>query len=127
MLPASNFPSYIIPLSYLGIMKNATTKSSVWRNKGFSPLGNGNARNMFVKAGRRKIDYSSSMGKVMPLLKKDRFLVLMGLGIMVAASSGLPPSPSAFASTQNNITEPQQTQGMSTTSTTNATTPQTSF
>jgi pimeloyl-ACP methyl ester carboxylesterase len=59
----------------------------------------------------------------MPLLKKDRFLVLMGLGIMVAASYGLPPSPSAFASTQNNITEPQQTQGMSTTSTTNATTP----
>jgi pimeloyl-ACP methyl ester carboxylesterase len=124
MSPASNFPSYIIPLTHLGIMKNTTIKSSVWRNKGFSPLGNGNAKNMFVKAGKRKIDYSTSTGKVMPLLKKDRFLVLMGLGIMVAASSGLPPSPSAFASTQNNITEPQQTQGMSTTSsTTNATTP----
>jgi pimeloyl-ACP methyl ester carboxylesterase len=40
---------------------------------------------------------------------------------MLVASSGLPSSPSAFASTQNNTTEPQQTQGMSTTST-NATT-----
>ena len=104
-------------------MKENTIKSSLWRNKGFSPLGNGNAKNMFVKAGRRKIDYNNSKGKVMPLLKKDRFLVLMGLGIMVAASSGLPPSPPAFASNQNNITEPQQTQGMSTASTTNSTTP----
>ncbi|MFL6486534.1 MAG: alpha/beta fold hydrolase [Nitrososphaera sp.] len=103
-------------------MKNTTIKLSVWRNKGFSPLGNGNAKNMFVKADKRKIEYSSSLGKVMPILKKDRFLVLMGLGIMLAASSGLPPSPSAFATTQNNITEPPQTQSMSTTSTTNSTT-----
>jgi pimeloyl-ACP methyl ester carboxylesterase len=43
-----------------------------------------------------------------------RFLVFMGLGIMLVASSGLPPSPFAFASPQNNTTEPQQTQGMST-------------
>ncbi|MFL6489350.1 MAG: alpha/beta fold hydrolase, partial [Nitrososphaera sp.] len=122
MSPGSNFQSYIIPLTDLGIMKNTTIKLSVWRNKGFSPLGNGNAKNMFVKADKRKIEYSSSLGKVMPILKKDRFLVLMGLGIMLAASSGLPPSPSAFATTQNNITEPPQTQSMSTTSTTNSTT-----
>ena len=103
-------------------MKNTTVKSSVWRNKkDSSPLGNGNVKNMFVKAGKRKIDYRP-ISKVFSLFEKTRFLVLMGLGMMLVASSGLHPSPSAFASPQNNnnTTELQQTQGMSTP--TNATT-----
>jgi pimeloyl-ACP methyl ester carboxylesterase len=100
-------------------MKNTTIKSSVWRNKGSSPLGNGNVKNMFVKDGKRKIDYRR-ISKVFSLFEKTRFLVLMGLGVVLVASSGLPTSPSALASPQNNTTEPQQTQGMSTS--TNATT-----
>jgi pimeloyl-ACP methyl ester carboxylesterase len=102
-------------------MENTTRKSSVWRNKDSSPLGKGNTKNMFVKAGKRKIDYRP-ISKVFSLFESAKFLVLMGLGVMLVASSGLhASSPSAFASTQNNTAEPQQTQGMST-STTNATT-----
>src|SRR5688500_3325200 len=101
-------------------MKNTTIKSSVWRNKDSSPLGNRNTRNMFVKAGKRKIDYMP-ISKAFSLFERTKFLVLMGLGVMLFASSGLhASSPSAFASTQNNTGEPQQTQGMSTS--TNATT-----
>jgi pimeloyl-ACP methyl ester carboxylesterase len=100
-------------------MKNTTIKSSVWRKKDSTPLRNGNAKNMFVKASKQKIDYDSTC-KVLSLFEKVKFLVFLGLGMMLVASSGLHPSPSAFASTQNNTTESQQTQGMSTS--TNSTT-----
>jgi hypothetical protein len=59
-------------------MKDTTIKSSVWRNKDSTTLGNGNAKDMFVKAGKQKIDYGS-IGKVFFLFEKTRFLVLMGL------------------------------------------------
>jgi pimeloyl-ACP methyl ester carboxylesterase len=101
-------------------MKNTTIKSDVWRDKDSSSIGNGNAKNMFIKAGKRKTDYLP-IRKVFSRFERMKFLVLMGLSMTLFASSGLPSSPSAFASPQNNTAEPQQTQGMSTTST-NATT-----
>jgi pimeloyl-ACP methyl ester carboxylesterase len=104
-------------------MKNTTIKSSVLRNKVSSTEGNrnGNAKYMIsTKADKRKIDYTP-ISRVLSLFEKTRFLVLMGMGMILVASSGLNASSSAFASTQSNTTEPQQTQGISTSST-NATT-----